>query len=349
MLIRSAKADDLNELLQLSAALPPGMTSMPFEKSTWVKKLEAIDESFKESPDPTRERVYFLVMEDLNSGRIVGTAGVVAGVGLTRPFYNYKLSKDFKVSEALDIKVTSNLLNLVNDFTGETELVSLFLLPEFRAKYAGQMLSRCRFLFMSDFPERFSEVVFAEIRGWLDESDKSPFWEHLGRKFFNLPFARADFISAVNGSQFISDLMPRFPVYLELLPEQAVSVLGKPHAKAAPAKRLLEKEGFKYNGTIDIFDAGPVMECRREDIASMRNSRSMELHSLSSAVLSKEEADAFCMVSNCELANYRLTLAPVKLPEGGGIVLSPPVANLIEVEPGDHVRILEIRMSKDDP
>ena len=54
------------------------------------------------------------------------------------------------------------------------------------------------------------------------------------------------------------------------------------------------------------------------------------------------------MVSNCELANYRLTLAPVKLLEGGGIVLSPPAAKLIEVEPGDHVRILEIRMSKDD-
>ena len=128
MLIRSAKADDLNGLLQLSAALPPGMTSMPLETTTWLKKLEVIDASLKESPDPTQERVYLLVMEDLNSGRIVGTAGVVAGVGLTRPFYNYKLSKDFKVSEALGIKVTSNLLNLVNDFMGETELVSLFLL-----------------------------------------------------------------------------------------------------------------------------------------------------------------------------------------------------------------------------
>ena len=141
--------------------------------------------------------------------------------------------------------------------------------------------------------------------------------------------------------------MPRFPVYLELLPEQAVSVLGKPHDEAAPAKRLLEKEGFKYNGTIDIFDAGPVMECRREDIASMRNSRRVELLSLSGE-LAEEEADALCVVSNCTLANYRLTLAAVKLPEGGGIVLPPSAANLIEVEPGDHVRILEIRMSSDD-
>ena len=347
IVIRSAKAEDLNELMQLSAALPPGMTSMPCEESTWVKKLKAVEASLADSPDPSLESVYLMVMEDVDSGRIVGTAGIVAGVGLTRPFYSYKLSKDFKVSEALGIKITSNLLNLVNDFTGETELVSLFLLPEFRSKYAGQMLSRCRFLFMSDFPERFSNVVFAEIRGWLDESEKSPFWEHLGRKFFNLPFARADFISAVHGSQFISDLMPRFPIYLELLPDEAVSVLGKPHDEAAPAQSLLEKEGFKYSGTVDIFDAGPVMECRREHIASVRNSRVMKLLALNASDLVEDKAEAICLVSNCKLANYRLTLASVKFSEGG-VVMSSSAANLIEVEPGDQIRILEIRTNKDD-
>jgi arginine/ornithine N-succinyltransferase beta subunit len=48
------------------------------------------------------------------------------------------MSKDVKHSEELDIRVTSNLLHLVNDFTGETELISLFLMPEHRTKYAGQ-------------------------------------------------------------------------------------------------------------------------------------------------------------------------------------------------------------------
>ena len=96
MLIRSAKAEDLNELLQLSAELPLGMTSMPFEKSTWVKKLETVEASLAESPDPTQERVYLLVMEDQNSGRIVGTAGVVAGVGLTRPFLQLQTEQRFQ-------------------------------------------------------------------------------------------------------------------------------------------------------------------------------------------------------------------------------------------------------------
>lgn len=344
MLIRSARPEDLESLLQLSALLPPGMTSMPFDRPTWVKKLELVQESLSETPRTDTESVYLLVMEEPESGKIVGTAGIVAGVGLTRPFYNYKLSKDMKASEALGIRVISNLLNLVNDFTGETELISLFLMPEYRSRFGGQFLSRCRYVFMSDFPERFSDIVFAEIRGWLDEKQSSPFWEHLGQKFFNLPFDKADFISAVNGSQFISDLMPRFPVYLELLPEAAVKVIGRPHDDAVPARKLLEKEGFQYKGTIDIFDAGPVMQCERENIESIRNTRQVTVQGLSDSTGSSDEVtEAMCIVSNGRLANYRLTLSPVQYHDDENITVSARAAQLLEVVAGDKVRILELR------
>ncbi|MDD9896693.1 MAG: arginine N-succinyltransferase, partial [Gammaproteobacteria bacterium] len=162
MLIRTATKNDLSSLLKLSAMLPPGMTSMPFDKNTWEKKLDLLEDSLEKEKSTDLESVYLLVLEDPEKKEIVGTAGIVAGVGLTRPFYNYKLSKESKFSEALDIRVTSNLLNLVNDFTGETELISLFLMPDYRRNGIGQFLSRCRYLFMSDFPERFSDIVFAE-------------------------------------------------------------------------------------------------------------------------------------------------------------------------------------------
>lgn len=343
MLIRSAGPQDLDSLLQLSALLPPGMTSMPFDRPTWVKKLELVQESLSETPRTDTESVYLLVMEEPESGKIVGTAGIVAGVGLTRPFYNYKLSKDMKASEALGIRVISNLLNLVNDFTGETELISLFLMPEYRSRFGGQFLSRCRYVFMSDFPERFSDIVFAEIRGWLDEKQSSPFWEHLGQKFFNLPFDKADFISAVNGSQFISDLMPRFPVYLELLPEAAVKVIGRPHDDAVPARKLLEKEGFQYKGTIDIFDAGPVMQCERKNIESIRNIRQVTVNGLSDSQVSEVESEATCIVSNGKLANYRLTLSPVHYQDEKNITISRRAAELLGVTVGERVRILELR------
>lgn len=342
MLIRLARPSDLDALLKLSAMLPPGMTSMPFDKPTWEKKLELVHESTQSAIRTDQESVYLLVLEDPETGSIVGTAGIVAGVGLTHPFYNYKLSKDVNHSEELDIRVTSNLLNLVNDFTGETEMISLFLMPEHRIKYAGQFLSRCRYIFMNDFPERFSETVFAEIRGWLDQSEKSPFWKHLGSKFFNIPFAKADFISAVNGSQFISDLMPRFPVYMELLPAEAVKVIGKPHDDSVPAIKLLEREGFKYRGTIDIFDAGPVLQCERSNIESIRNTKQLKIAELSDAVTLSEEGP-ICMVSNRLLGDYRLILGTVRFTDSGDLVMSTKDAKALQVDVGSEVTLLQIR------
>ncbi|MDD9890055.1 MAG: arginine N-succinyltransferase [Gammaproteobacteria bacterium] len=342
MLIRTATKNDLSSLLKLSAMLPPGMTSMPFDKNTWEKKLDLLEDSLEKEKSTDLESVYLLVLEDPEKKEIVGTAGIVAGVGLTRPFYNYKLSKESKFSEALDIRVTSNLLNLVNDFTGETELISLFLMPDYRRNGIGQFLSRCRYLFMSDFPERFSDIVFAEIRGWLNESEKSPFWEHLGKKFFNLPFARADFISAVNGSQFISDLMPRFPVYLELLPEEAVEVIGKAHEDSVPAKKLLEREGFSYLGTVDIFDAGPVMECERANIESIKNARTLTIQSLVKEV-EESATSSRHIVSNRQLPDYKLIMAPIKQLADDEVVISEKDAELLGVNVGSQVQALEMR------
>lgn len=338
MLIRLATKDDQPSLMKLSAMLPPGMTSMPFDKASWEKKLETVERSVSTSGLPESEAVYFLVMED-DSGQIVGTAGIVAGVGLTRPFYNYKLTKDFRVSEQLGIRVTSNLLNLVNDYTGETELVSLYLMPEHRVKHAGQFMSRCRFLFMSDFPERFNNTVFAEIRGWLDEREKSPFWEHLGAKFFSLPFAKADFISAVNGSQFISDLMPRFPIYVELLPDAAASVIGKAHDEAVPAIKILEKEGFSYQNTVDVFDAGPVLQCERHRIESIREAESSVLAAVSTSIA---DDNPMYMVSNKRLPDYRLVLAPIQRNDRG-VTLTKAIAAKLDVEPGDSLQLLKVR------
>lgn len=342
MIIRTARPSDIDQLMQLSAMLPPGMTSMPFDKQTWEKKLQLVEDSLQGLPIKDTESVYLLVMEDPASGAIVGTAGIVVGVGFTHPFYNYKMSKDVKISDELGIRMTSNLLNLVNDFTGETELISLFLVPEYRKKNAGQFLSRCRYVFMSDFPERFSDIVFAEIRGWLNENDESPFWTHLGQKFFNLPFAKADFISAVNGSQFISDLMPRFPVYLELLPDAAVNVIGLPHKESVPAKKLLEKEGFSYQGAIDIFDAGPLMECNRADIKSIENTRILRVQQVRVDAAVAEE-NPLCILSNRNLADYRLILSHVSYTDNDELVLGADDARALGVDVGSEVQLLQIR------
>ncbi len=342
MIIRFATPSDIDQLLAFSALLPPGMTSMPFDRPTWEKKLQLVQDSIARVAKDGEEDVYLLVLEDPTGKKIVGTVGVVAGVGYTQPFYNYRLLKDVKASKELAMKRSSNLLNLMNDYTGGTEMVSLFLLPEYRKNGAGQFLSRCRYVFMSDFPDRFGDIVFAEIRGWLDQHDHSPFWKALGQKFFKLPFHKADFISAVNGTQFISDLMPTFPVYLELLPQDAINVIGKPHDDAAPAKRLLEKEGFRYKGSIDVFDGGPVMECERNDIKSIRQTRQVTVASLLNEVTQPSKKS---IISNGDITHYRMILAevePIQQSEDE-VRLSVAVAEQLGVAAGSQIQLLELR------
>ena len=51
--------------------------------------------------------------------------------------------------------------------------------------------------------------------------------------------------------------MPRYPVYANLLPDSARAVIGEVHDDTRAARAMLEQEGFRYEGYVDIFDAGP--------------------------------------------------------------------------------------------
>src|SRR5262249_36368790 len=144
-------------------------------------------------------------------------------------------------------------LFLTNDLTGAAELCSLFLQGEYRRDNNGSLLSKSRFLFMAEFPERFNPRVIAEMRGVSDEQGRSPFWEALGRHFFKMEFSEADYLSGIGQKSFIAELMPQHPVYTAFLDDEARAVIGQVHENTKPALAMLAGEGFRYNGYVDIF------------------------------------------------------------------------------------------------
>ena len=86
-------------------------------------------------------------------------------------------------------------------------------------------------------------------------------------------FQEADEFNAVHGTQFIADLMPKTPIYTAMLTEAARAVMGLPHPSGRAAMRMLEKEGFAFEGYIDIFDGGPTMTARTDEIRTIREAR----------------------------------------------------------------------------
>ena len=103
------------------------------------------------------------------------------------------------------------------------------LRPERRSGGAGRLLAQSRYMLIAADPPKFAEQVLAELRGWFDDDGTCPFWETVGCKFFRLPFDRADLMSASTDGQFILDLAPRHPIYLELLPEAVQKSVGRVH------------------------------------------------------------------------------------------------------------------------
>lgn len=338
LVIRAANERDIDQLLELSILVGTGMTSMPSDRKNWERKLERSIANFNSAKPNKCNDLYFMVLEDTNKKSIVGSGAVYAGIGLDHPFYSYKLSTITTNSEQLDLTVHTPLLSLVNDFGGTSEIGSLFLVPEYRRDGIGKFLSRSRFLILADFPDRFDDTVFAEMRGWQDAKGRSPFWDSLGNKFFGLTFQKADFISAVDGVQFISDLMPRHPVYVDLLSKEAQDVIGRPHDDGVGAYNILLKEGFRYSRYVDIFDAGPTISCPIDQIKTAKQSRKIVIKSIVQDTDIKTN-DSY-IISNSRLPDYRMTRGAAQIDSNGEVTVSKRTANALNLEQGQYIRVV---------
>jgi arginine N-succinyltransferase len=73
--------------------------------------------------------------------------------------------------------------------------------------------------------------------------------------------------------------MPKFPLYSCFLSEAAREVIGRVHVSTEPALAMLKAEGFSYQGYVDIFDAGPAIECETSKIRAVRDSQALVLAS----------------------------------------------------------------------
>ena len=154
---------------------------------------------------------------------------IEAAIGLTEPWYNFRVGLTVSASQELNIYREIPTLFLANDLTGNSELCSLFLHADYRNGLNGRMLAKARLLFIAEFSQLFGNKIIAEMRGMSDENGRSPFWESLGRHFFKMEFSQADYLTGVGNKAFIAELMPKFPLYTCFLSEDARTVIGQVH------------------------------------------------------------------------------------------------------------------------
>ncbi|MFQ5562230.1 MAG: arginine N-succinyltransferase [Parvularculaceae bacterium] len=269
--IRPARRDDFDAIYALARQSGGGMTNLPADEKALRARIEISCKSFEKNAQDPGGEIYMLVLE--SDGRVMGTAAVFSAIGLDSGFVNYKINRTFHASKQLNKRIARRLLVPTHDFTGCAEVGSLFLSPDARGGGFGKLLARSRYLFIAQNRKMIADHVCAELRGWRAPDGSQPFWDAVGKRFFDMDFEEADVHNAANGNQFIADLMPRYPIYVVLLPEAARECLGKPHDTAIPAYKMLLSEGFEFDDYIDIFDAGPLVDVKVDNIKTVKKSR----------------------------------------------------------------------------
>lgn len=335
LLIRPLTFADLQGLERLAIISGGSMTTLPANRDHLSELISKTQRSLKKDLERYGDESYHFALEDTELGEIVGVCGIDASVGLNTPFYSYRIDEIVHASSEMQIHNRIPALHLCQDYTGAARLCTLFLDKAHRTLDNLQLLSRSRMLFIAQSPERFASRLIAELQGVADDQNRSPFWECLGRHFFNMDFTKANYLTGINSKGFIADLMPHYPVYVPLLTPEAKAALGQPRPDMMRVKELLESEGFSYRGYVDIFDAGPTLEARTHDLRSVAASRVI------SATIDNSEITGapLALVSNVQREQFRCVLVPFN-PEQPTI--SAATANLLNISHGDNVRFIPL-------
>jgi len=329
--VRPATGDDFRAMYQMAKLTGGGFTNLPADRGTLVEKLARSDKSFSRKQDSQTGDLYVFVLEDPKTNKIRGTCQVFGQVGVVQPFYSYHISTLTQSSPELGKTFRNQRLSLTTDLEGSSEVGGLFLHPEMRASGLGGLLARSRYLFMKLHRPRFGDRTLAELRGVMDEAGHAPFWDALAGKFFGMSFPEADEFNGIHGTKFIADLMPRSPIYVALLTDEARAVIGQPHPSGRAALRMLEHEGFSYDRYVDIFDGGPTVTARTDNIRTVRESHEARIAEIGEGGTLKVLAGAG------RLKRFRACCASIKKLPRKGIMIDPKAADLLEVGVGDTV------------
>jgi len=328
--IRAARDSDLQPLYEMAKLTGGGFTNLPPDRSALKAKLERSASAFARTEDTKADDLFVLVLENTATGEVRGTCQIFTHVGQSYPFYSYRLGTLTQHSKELARTFRADMLGLTTDLEGCSEVGGLFLHPSERAGGLGLLLARARYLFIAQHRMRFADRILAELRGIIDEAGGSPFWDGLAGRFFGMNFQDADQFNAVRGHQFIADLFPKHPIYIAMLPENARAVIGLPHPSGRAAMRMLENEGFAYENYVDIFDGGPTMIAKTDQVRTIRDAKTARI-----VAIDGDGGDA-ALVAHGRLADFRCAYASVRA-SADGVVLARAAATALRVAEDDIV------------
>ena len=245
LFVRPGRLADLDALEHMARTAQPVLHSLPHDRRALEARVALSEDSFRAEVDFPGEEFYLLVLEDSETGKLLGTASIVAAAGYSEPFYAFRNDALIHASRELHVNRKIHALTMSHELTGKSRLAGFYIDPSLRGDAAAHLMSRSRMMYIAANRKRFTSEVFSLLLGVTDDDGVSPFWEAVGRKFFGRNFADIEIESGGRSRTFIAEVMPSYPVYVPLLPESAQRVLGEPDERRCSLMRFISRKASR--------------------------------------------------------------------------------------------------------
>lgn len=329
--IRPIQATDIDDYVALAYESKFGMTNLPKNPDALKKNIERSLRSFEGTTNEL-DALYLFVLEDPTIKTVIGVSGIISRTGVTRPLDYFKKKEIIPKKLFQEVPASYSILTRIQLHEEATEVCALYLSKKTRSEGYGKLLSFCRYLYMSQHLDRFNETTFADLRGIIHPDGECPFWDGVGRHFLPINFEelmrRRDL-----GHVEVADLMPHFSIYIDLLPEETREVIGKTHENTLPAFNMLLKQGFTATGEIDLFDAGPRMLAKTDQIHAIQKVKIMAVAKIEDNV----KADRY--ITSTIGVPFKACLAKLLFTDKG-LLIDRISANCLSAEPGTKLQVL---------
>jgi len=331
LVVRPSTFSDLTGIERLLNDTDARVTTLPKERDKLSEKISESDDGFRVGIDGDGPTSFLFVLQDTDDNQVYGTSGIDSEAGYGYPFFNYRLDEVVHASHHLNISSKIPVLFLSHELTGRTLLRSFAIDPALKKSDGFDLLSRARLMYMAANPDRFHQEVIVEIQGIFDEKGACPFWDAVGRKFFDMDFLTADYYCSMKSKTFMSELIPQHPVYVPLLPPEASATISQNHPAANRTCQLLYREGFHKSKFIDPFDGGPVLK------AQLRNTHTIGNIRFKKARPSDVVGGMKYLISNQSNQDFRCVIGTLVDGIGDSIRIPLDVADALNIQAGDDI------------
>ena len=188
------------------------------------------------------------VLTSESGGQVGARLRLQHAIGRELPRHWYHVGRVVHAARDLGLFQEQATLLLGNDLTGAAELCEL--------EGEGPALQALIEGALARLP---AGRVIVELPGLRDTAGQSPFWQGLGRHFYNGDprDALARHGSAWRGH--VAALLPRQLLYTAFLPDAAQAAIGVASPQAMGLQQALQAAGFQMSGHVCIDDGGPVL------------------------------------------------------------------------------------------